>query len=822
MSTSSESKAIYRHIPIATLSGEELLKLSKQLKLGLSQADMLAVQKIFAEENREPTDVELEVIAQTWSEHCKHRIFGAKITHTLDGKTEVIDSLYKTYVRNVTARIREKKPDFVLSAFVDNAGFVKLDDDLAVCLKVETHNHPSAIEPYAGANTGLGGVIRDILGAGKGSKPIASLDVFCFGPPDTKQEDIKAKDVIHPLGVMRGVVRGVRDYGNRMGIPTTSGAIQFAETYIYNPLVFCGTMGVIPISDIEKEIKAGQLLIAAGGRTGKDGIKGATFSSVSLTTSSHEEDQTAVQIGNPIEEKKAADFILAARAKGLIQFVTDCGAGGFSSAAGEMLSEIGGEVWLENAPLKVTGMESWQIFISESQERMVFSIEESDLSEIERLAAIYETEICVLGKADGSGILTVKHFGEVVCRLDNSKLHEAPRRHMTGSWTTPSGTDEDAVAINQLLTSKPHGGNDILKKLMGDFAIVSREPIIREYDHEVQGNTLLKPLAGAAGDAPQDGSVIRVDGSDQLVGLSLALLPEWGHRHPHLTGRATVDECYRQLIAIGANPDRIAILDNFCVGNPDAHEELGALVETTKGMAITAEAYGAPFVSGKDSFYNYFQTDEGPVSIPVTLLVSGFGIVEKPEYIVGSSIRKAGNKLAILGAASAGLSGSVVTKQFGGSAAKSGSAPTFDEATALAAYRKYHGLIRQGVILSAHDVSEGGLAVTLAEMGFSGKAGVRVDLDALPKCGQPTAAELLFGETPGRLVFEVSPDQVDAVTAAGLTIIGETTAAHDLVVTYGETTLIQADLAPLKTTWKQGLTHYYAPEEPLVPANNAA
>ena len=330
------SKAVFRSIPLRDLTADQLFDLSKRMKLSLSKADMLAVQKIYQDEGREPTDVEMEVIAQTWSEHCKHRIFGAKIYHTINGQQEVVDGLFKTYIRKVTEEICQSKPDFVLSAFEDNAGFVKLDDDKAVCLKVETHNHPSAIEPYAGANTGLGGVIRDILGAGKGAKPVASLDVFCFGPPDIEQDQIKAKDVIHPLGVMRGVVRGVRDYGNRMGIPTVNGAIQFDDTFIYNPLVFCGTAGIIPIKDIAKEVKPGHLLIAAGGRTGKDGLKGATFSSAELTTDSHEEDQTAVQIGNPIEEKKVADWVLAAREKGLIQFVTDCGAGGFSSAAGEM------------------------------------------------------------------------------------------------------------------------------------------------------------------------------------------------------------------------------------------------------------------------------------------------------------------------------------------------------------------------------------------------------------------------------------------------------------------------------------------------------
>lgn len=811
----STPKAVFRHIPLLNLNPDELLALSRKLKLSLSKEDMVAVQAIFAEEKREPTDVELEVIAQTWSEHCKHRIFGAKIFHTLNGKTEEIDSLYKTFVRNVTARIRERKPDFVLSAFVDNAGFVKLDDQLAVCLKAETHNHPSAIEPYAGANTGLGGVIRDILGAGKGAKPVASLDVFCFGPPDTRQEDIKAADVIHPLGVMRGVVRGVRDYGNRMGIPTTSGAIQFDETYIYNPLVFCGTMGVIPIKDIAKEVKPGHLLIAAGGRTGKDGLKGATFSSVSLTTASHEEDQTAVQIGNPIEEKKVADFILAAREAGWIQFVTDCGAGGFSSAAGEMLSEVGGEVWLENAPLKVPDLESWQVFISESQERMVIAIEEADLPHMQRLAAIYETEICVLAKADGSGILKVNHHGERVCELDCRKLHEAPRRVMTASWTTERTSGEE-FDLDYGFENGPESGNQILKALLADFAIVSREPVIREYDHEVQGNTLLKPLAGASGDAPQDGSVIRIQGSTQLVALALALLPEWGKTLPHLTGRATVDECVRQLVAMGANPERIAILDNFCVGNPDAPEELGALVETTKGMAQTAEIYGTPFVSGKDSFYNYFKTDEGPVSIPVTLLVSGFGIVEDSRHIVGASLRHAGSRLFLLGQASSGLAGSVLAKVLvKGSKTADDEAlefvtgPLFDEKQSLQDYRHYYELVKRGAVLSAHDIGEGGLAVTLAEMGFSGKAGVKVDLSNIPTLDDTPAAEHLFGETPGRLVFEVAPEHAALAGEFGFTEIGVSTGDGKLVITNGDHAYIDVPLQELKPIWKDGLKAYY-------------
>jgi phosphoribosylformylglycinamidine synthase len=355
-------------------------------------------------------------------------------------------------------------------------------------------------------------------------------------------------------------------------------------------------------------------------------------------------------------------------------------------------------------------------------------------------------------------------------------------------------------------------GNELLKLLLADFAIVSREPIIREYDHEVQGNTVLKPLAGATGDAPQDGSVIRVEGTQQYAALSVALLPEWGKTQPHLMGRACVDECVRQLIAMGANPQRIAILDNFCMGNPDDHTELGALVETVKGMAITAEAYGAPFVSGKDSFYNYFKTDEGPISIPCTLLVSGFGVVEKQEHVVGASIRAPGNKLALVGLASSGLAGSVFARSITANARDEVSfprPPQFNEEEAFAAYERYHELVKRGVVLSAHDVSEGGLAVALAEMGFSGKAGLHVDLATVPTVDECPVAEHLFGETPGRIVFEIAEKHVRMVEDAGFTVIGETTSDGHLTIGNGAQHLVHLKLSDLKPIWQNGLTPYY-------------
>ena len=319
---------LFHSIPLNGMSRSQGEELSQSMSLALDADDVAAVQKYFADQQREPTDVELEVIAQTWSEHCKHRTFNAVVEHGSDS----IDGLFKTFIRDVSNRISADKADFVLGAFEDNAGFIRLDENLALCFKVETHNHPSALEPYAGANTGLGGVIRDILGAGKGAKPVANLDVFCFGRPETADDSVP-DNVIHPRDIMKGVVRGVADYGNRMGIPTVSGAIHFHDKFMHNPLVFCGTTGVIPIADIPKRVKPGMILLLAGGHTGRDGLHGATFSSLTLDSESHETDRGAVQIGNPIEEKKLEDFILHARSEGLIESINDCGAGGISSAA---------------------------------------------------------------------------------------------------------------------------------------------------------------------------------------------------------------------------------------------------------------------------------------------------------------------------------------------------------------------------------------------------------------------------------------------------------------------------------------------------------
>lgn len=797
-------KALYRNIPIRELGAGKLTQLSQDMKLSLSTEDMLAVQRLFCELGREPTDVELEVIAQTWSEHCKHRIFAATVHHTVQGKTELIHSLFDTFIRQPSMQIMAGKPDFVLSCFSDNAGFIRLDDTLALCLKAETHNHPSAIEPYAGANTGLGGVIRDILGAGKGAKPIANLDVFCFGAPDTDERETAGHHIIHPLGILRGVVHGVRDYGNRMGIPTVVGALQFDPAYIFNPLVFCGTAGVIPQKDIAKHVTPGMLVVVIGGRTGKDGLHGATFSSAAMGEASASEDQQAVQIGNPIEEKKTLDVILAARERGLLEFVTDCGAGGFSSAAGEMLSETGGELYLERAPLKEEGMESWQIFLSESQERMVAAVRPENVAELRQLATTYQTELTVLGEASGSGVLRVFHHGECVCELESERLHDAPVKQLHSVYNPPAQPVVPSPDADHL--------SDDLREIMSDFAIVSREPIIREYDHEVQGNTVLKPLAGAAGDAPQDGSVIAVDGSTGLMSLALSLLPEWGKYDPYAMGTGTVDETVRQLILIGTDPDKIALLDNFCMGNPENPAELGRLVECAKGMRDAALAYSAPFVSGKDSFYNYFETDAGPVNIPVTFLCTGFGVVEDASHVCGATLRNRDSAVFLVGYTEEELGGSVYARRRGITTAK---VPQTQCADNFRTYKQYYRrALTQGLVSAAHDLSEGGLAVAAAEMCFSGLAGLEIALDALPTRGGWTSAVTpCFAESTGRFLVEVNSCDVEKFTEAmagcPCACVGRAAECDELRFTLAGKVVLSAKVSELKKIWKTGLKKYY-------------
>lgn len=796
-------------VPLSTLDDAGLVKLSKEGMLALTLDEMKAVQAHFRTLKREPTDCELETIAQTWSEHCSHKTLRGKITltETIGSKTRTrtYENLLKETVFAATQEIRKRlgKDDWCVSVFADNAGVVKFDDNFHVCFKVETHNHPSAIEPYGGANTGLGGVIRDLLGTGLGAKPVCNTDVFCFAPPDLPPEQLPA-GVLHPRRVMHGVVAGVRDYGNRMGIPTVNGAIVFDERYLANPLVFCGTVGLIPADKAFKEPLKGDYVVALGGRTGRDGIHGATFSSLELTHESETVSGGAVQIGNAITEKKVLDVIVQARDRNLFTAITDCGAGGFSSAVGEMAAELGADVDLDKALLKYAGLSYTEIWISESQERMVLSVPPAKWPELEALCKAEDVEAFVLGTFTGDGKLQIRFAGQNVANLDMHFLHEGRPQIV-----------KDAVHVQTIPSFERVGGQptkpqDALLKILSSYSVASKEWVIRQYDHEVQGGSVIKPLVGSANDGPSDAAVIApVHGSWAGIAVGNGLNPCYGDLDPYRMAAAAIDEAVRNVVAVGADPARIAILDNFCWGNVHDPAVMGALVRTAEACRDVAIAFGTPFISGKDSLNNTFTGPTGERrDIPHTLLISALGRVPDVRKCVTMDLKEAGNELYLVGLTHDELGGShfhMVTGRTGGEA------PRVDVSLAPKVFAAIHKAITAGAVRSCHDLSEGGLAVALAEMAFAGNIGADVTgLKSLPGADKLDDEARLFSESSTRFLLEVKPDRAAELKSllgnVPFARIGTTLAEPRLRIagTSGEW-IVWASLAELKAAWQKPL-----------------
>ena len=497
-------------IYLAGMSDAQLVELSKIGMLALNLDEMRAIQAYFHAEGREPTDVELETLAQTWSEHCSHKTFRATINYReLDSEGnllvhERIPGLLKHYLMRATEQVARP---WVVSAFRDNAGIIRFTPGEDIAFKVETHNHPSAIEPFGGANTGVGGVIRDVLGVS--AQPIACTDVLCFGPPETPTESLPA-GVLSPRRIASGVVNGVRDYGNKMGIPTVNGAILYSEGYICNPLVFCGCLGMLPHGSHPQNVQPGDQIVVLGGRTGRDGIHGATFSSGEMSSEIMASAGSAVQIGAPITEKKVADVILAARDRKLYSAITDCGAGGFSSAIGEMGEEIGAQVELASAPLKYAGLAPWEIWLSEAQERMVLAVPPANLPALLEICAIEEVEASVLGTFTGDRRLVVTYNSQPVANLDMAFLHHGrPDRTMDAVWTADHHSHSRPSPRATARVAPTMTRADALLALLRHPTIGSKEGVVRRYDHEVQGATVLKPLVGRAGNGPGDAAVLQ-------------------------------------------------------------------------------------------------------------------------------------------------------------------------------------------------------------------------------------------------------------------------------------------------------------------------
>jgi phosphoribosylformylglycinamidine synthase len=793
-------------VPLRDKDEKGLEKLSRGGQLALNLAEMKAIQAYFRERGRDPTDVELETLAQTWSEHCSHKTLKGPIDFRDEaGKVRRIGNLLKETIFAATEEVRRRlgADDWCVSVFADNAGVVRFDERHNVCFKVETHNHPSAIEPYGGANTGLGGVIRDPLGTGLGAKPVCNTDVFCFAPPDTDPEALPP-GVLHPRKVMKAVVAGVRDYGNRMGIPTVNGAVCFDERYLANPLVYCGTVGLIPADRCRKEARPGDLIVAVGGRTGRDGIHGATFSSLELTAESESVSGGAVQIGNAIAEKKLVDVLLQARDEGLYNAITDCGAGGFSSAVGEMAENVGARVQLELAPLKYAGLSYTEIWISEAQERMVLAVPPANWPRLQALCKGEDVEATVLGTFEATGRLELSYQGHQVADLDMHFLHKG-RPNVVREAVAKKGTHLIS-APKQAAENRCVPFSEVLLKILAAPNVCSKEWIIRRYDHEVQGGTVVKPLVGAHDDGPGDAAVITpVLGSFVGLAVGCGINPRYGDLDPYAMAAAAVDEAVRNVVAVGADPARIALLDNFCWGNTDRPEVLGSLVRAALACRDVAVAYGMPFISGKDSLNNEYQSGGRRVAIPPTLLISALGRVPDVRRCVTMDVKAAGNRLFLVGRTRDEMGGSHYHLVRG---LEGGEVPQPDLGLAPQVFRGLHEAVRRGVVRSCHDLSEGGLAVAVAEMAFAG--GVGIDVTRPGPDGLPDEV-LLFAESTTRFVAEVAPADVEAFREClgpdvPLTEIGRTCPEPRLrIAGAGGEWLVWADLAILKEAWQKPL-----------------
>ena len=783
-------------IPLSTMTDQQLLEFSKRGMLALSLDEMRAIQRHYREQGHEPTDVELETLAQTWSEHCSQNTFKDTIDYREvegDGNElarETIHGLLKQYIMRATEQV--KRP-WVVSAFSDNAGIVRFTDSQDIAFKVETHNHPSAIEPFGGANTGVGGVIRDVLGVS--AQPIACTDILCFGPPDTLAEELPS-GLLSSRRISSGVVNGVRDYGNKMGIPTVNGAILYHSGYIYNPLVFCGCLGILPHGSHPSQVQPGDHIVVLGGRTGRDGIHGATFSSGEMSSEINAQAGSAVQIGAPITEKKVTDVIIQARDRRLYHAITDCGAGGFSSAIGEMGAKTGAQVELARAPLKYQGLAPWEIWLSEAQERMVLAVPHEHLAELLEICATEEVEASILGTFTNDHRLTVTYDGQPAADMDMEFLHEGrPDKILEAVWVRPNDENIDTSPA----TGDAPTFSSILLALLRHPTIASKEAVVRRYDHEVQGATVLKPLVGRAGNGPGDAAVLQPILEEPTVGylspwypqgaplhfiapkagiiLSNGINPLYGKIDPYRMAMNAIDEALRNLTAVGGDIERAAILDNFCWGNPTGPVQLGMLVRAVKGCPDAAIGFGTPFISGKDSLNNEYRAGDQRLPVIPTLLISAVGVIDDAAQTIDMSLKASGDLLYLIGVTRNELAGSHYAELLyplvparGTSTFISGTAvPQVDVPYARHVMKILDMAIRNGLVRACHDLSEGGLAVAAAEMALAGLLGLDIDLGRVLSQGLTESADintiLLFSESASRFLVEVSPGQRDAFEA---------------------------------------------------------
>jgi phosphoribosylformylglycinamidine synthase II len=770
-------------IHLTSASNEQLLQISKELGLGLNIKEMKAIKTHFSKEKRNPTDVELQTIGQTWSEHCYHKTFKGDVA-TEKG---IIKSLFKTHIARAT---KELNSDWCLSVFEDNAGIVDFDRGFAVAAKVETHNHPSAIEPFGGAATGVGGVIRDILGVW--AEPIACTDVLGFGPLDYEHEKLPA-GVKHPKYIFSGVVAGIGCYGNNMGIPTVNGAIYFDESYAGNVVVYCGCIGILPKDKFVKNAKPGDIILLIGGKTGRDGIHGVTFASAELTEKSEEISRPAVQIANPIEEEKLKRAIIEVRDRQLGSAITDLGGGGLSSAVGETAhrSGCGAHVELEKVPLKHLGMAPWEIYISESQERMLLLVPKKNLRDVLEIFENEDVEATPIGKFTKDKLLKISYQGCKVAEIEIEFLFRPPKAQRTAKWKAPS-YEEPSFAEPEELTEN-------ILAVLSLPNVASKESVIRTYDHEVKGNTVLKPLQGRYA-GPSDASVLKpLEDSWKGIVISCGMNPNYGKIDPYWMAASSIDEAVRNNTAVGGR--RIALLDNFTWGNPEKTDRMGALVRACQACYQFAKGLGTPFISGKDSLYN--ESPLGPVT--PTLLVTAVGVIPDVRKTVSMDVKQAGNLIYVVGQTYPELGGSEYYKIKG---FLGNTVPKVGASQARKIMKSIVEAIDFDYVEACHDLSEGGLAAAISEMAFTGDYGIDLHLKSVPRSRSMHRNDfILFSESNSRFLVEVQEkrrrDFEALMEGVAFSVVGRVKQEKRLRV-HGidDRTVVNADLAELRNAWK--------------------
>jgi phosphoribosylformylglycinamidine synthase len=784
------SEATVETFPITT-SLEEMMRINRERTWALSADEIKEIWKYYLKKNvmharrkaglsESPTDVEMEVIAQTWSEHCKHKIFNAVINYEADGKKETIDSLFKTYIRGSTEAIRKKKgkKDFCLSVFKDNAGVISFNKRYNLAFKVETHNTPSALDPYGGALTGIVGVNRDPFGTGMGAKLIFNTDVFCFAPPDFK--GTIPPRLLHPKRVLEGVREGVEHGGNKSGIPTVNGSLVFDENYLGKPLVFCGTCGIMPRKILgkhsyEKMARTGDAIVMVGGKIGKDGIHGATFSSEELSEASP---TSAVQIGDPITQKRMTDFLLIARDMGLYTSITDNGAGGLSSSVGEMAQDTNGCILhIDRAPLKYHGLAPWEILLSEAQERMNVAVSPGHLDEFLELSEKMNVTSTVLGEFTDSGKFHVLFQGKTVAYLDMDFLHEGlPKMNLTAKWERKIRDEEPF--------KQPADCGGALLSALGRWNVCSKEYVVRQYDHEVQGGSVVKPLTGSRNNGPSDAGVVRpdLDGAEGVV-ISHGICPKYSAFDTYHMMACAIDEAIRNNIATGGSLNRMALLDNFCWSdpilsekNPEGPYKLAQLVRANRALYDYTTFFGTPCISGKDSMKNDYMYNNIKISVPQTVLISALSVINHAARAMTMDFKEEGNLIIIVGRTYPEMGGS---EYFASHGLTGNIPPRVRMTTAKRTFKAIEKAIIRNLLRSCHDISDGGLGCALAESAFAGGIGIKADLNAVPLTGIYRDDFILFSESQSRFVVSIRKQDLGAFTALFRSIpfgvIGKTT-----------------------------------------------